>query len=61
MEQRLEELPLGIQSAGYYLNSGRAAYWDGRNATGEPVSTGVYFYQLKADNSSYLRKMVIMK
>ena len=58
---KVRELPLGIQSAGYYLNSGRAAYWDGRNATGEPVSTGVYFYQLKADNSSYLRKMVIMK
>ena len=37
-------LALGHQSAGYYTNRSRAAYWDGRNAVGEPspvVSTSI--------------------
>ena len=57
----IRELPIGIKSAGYYLNSNRAAYWDGKNATGESVSTGIYFYQLKTDDTYYLRKMLIIK
>ena len=39
----------------------RAAYWDGRNALGEPVASGIYFYQLETDEISSLRKMVILK
>jgi len=38
-----------------------AAYWDGRNALGEQVASGVYFYQLETDELSSLRKMVILK
>lgn len=54
-------LGLGHQAAGYYTNRNRAAYWDGRNRLGENVASGVYFYQLQADNISRLRKMVILK
>ncbi|MDE0011830.1 MAG: T9SS type A sorting domain-containing protein [Candidatus Poribacteria bacterium] len=54
-------LPLGYQSAGYYTGRSRAAYWDGRNGLGEPVASGVYFYQLRTDETSFLRKMVILK
>ena len=54
-------LALGHQTAGYYTNRNRAAYWDGRNGLGESVASGVYFYQLKTDATSYLRKMVILK
>ncbi len=39
----------------------RAAHWDGRNAYGERVANGIYFYQLQADSVSFLRKMVILK
>ena len=39
-------LSLGFQSAGFYSSRSRAAYWDGRNALGERVASGVYFYQL---------------
>ncbi len=54
-------LPLGHQTAGYYTSRSRAAYWDGRNALGERVASGIYFYQLQTDAISPLRKMVILK
>ena len=57
----VRQLDLGHQRAGYYTNRSRAAYWDGRNELGERVATGIYFYQLQADNLSLLRKMVILK
>ena len=57
----IRTLLLGQQSAGYYTDRERAAYWDGRNALGEHVASGVYFYQLETDEMSTLRKMVILK
>ena len=57
----VRRLELGHQPAGYYTSSSRAAYWDGTNNHGERVTSGVYFYQLQADNVSLLRKMVILK
>jgi hypothetical protein len=47
--------------AGMYQNRSRAAYWDGRNAHGEPVASGVYFYTLKAGDFTATRKMLIRK
>ena len=57
----IRTLQLGQQSAGYYTDRERAAYWDGRNALGEQVASGIYFYQLETDTLSALRKMVILK
>ena len=57
----IRTLQLGQQSAGYYTDRERAAYWDGRNALGEQVASGVYYYQLETDTLSLLRKMVILK
>ena len=57
----IRELAFGMKAAGHYMNRSRAAHWDGRNATGERVSSGMYFYQFKTDSLSVLRKMVIMK
>jgi len=54
-------LALGHQSAGYYTGRSHAAYWNGRNGLGERVASGVYFYQLKTDKISPMRKMVILK
>ena len=54
-------LALGHQPAGYYTGRSRAAYWDGRNTLGEPVASGLYFYQLETDTLSSMRKMVILK
>ena len=57
----IRRLELGHQHPGYYATKNRAAYWDGRNEIGERVANGVYFYQLQADQVSFLRKMVILK
>ena len=57
----IRTLQFGHQSAGYYTGRDRAAYWDGRNALGEQVASGLYFYQLETDTMSSMRKMVILK
>ena len=57
----IRRLELGHQPAGYYTNRSRAAYWDGRNSLGERVVSGIYFYQLQANNVSSSRKMLILK
>ena len=54
-------LDLGHQRAGVYQTRGRAAYWDGRNAVGEKVASGLYFYTLTAGDFSATRKMLIIK
>ena len=54
-------LDLGHRRAGSYASRSRAAYWNGRNAQGEPVASGVYFYTLTAVDFSATRKMVIRK
>ena len=54
-------LALGHQAAGIYQNRSRAAYWDGRNAFGEKVASGLYFYTLTAGDFSATRKMLIRK
>jgi hypothetical protein len=35
--------------------------WDGRNDSGQAVSSGVYFYKLVANNFSQTKKMVLLK
>ena len=54
-------LALGHQPAGVYQTRGRAAHWDGRNAVGEPVASGVYFYTLTTGDFSGTGKMLIRK
>ena len=59
--QLVRNLDMGFQQAGYYIGKSRAAYWDGRNDSGERLASGVYFYQLSTSESSETRKMVIRK
>ena len=54
-------LDLGHQAVGTYQHRSQAAHWDGKNAVGEPVASGVYFYTLTADDFSATRKMLILK
>jgi 2',3'-cyclic-nucleotide 2'-phosphodiesterase (5'-nucleotidase family) len=57
----VRHLDLGLQTAGFYIGKSRAAYWDGRNDSGERLASGVYFYQLNTSDLTETRKMVIMK
>ena len=59
--QTVRTLVLGHQRPGFYQSKDRAAYWDGRNALGEPVASGVYFYTLTAGDFTATRKMLILK
>ena len=54
-------LALGHKSVGIYQGKSRAAHWDGKNAVGESVASGVYFYTLKAGDFTATRKMLIRK
>ena len=54
-------LSLGHQPIGIYQDKSRAAYWDGKNAFGEPVASGVYFYTLTAGNFTATQKMLMQK
>jgi hypothetical protein len=57
----VRSLDVGHQQAGLYHSRSRATYWDGRNAQGEPVASGVYFYTLTAGDFTTTRKLLIRK
>lgn len=57
----VRRLDLGHQPVGMYESRTRAAYWDGRNALGESVASGVYFYTLTTGEFAATRKMLIRK
>ena len=57
----VRRLDLGHQVAGVYRSRSRAAYWDGRNAFGERVASGLYFYTFTAGNFSATHKMLVRK
>ena len=59
--ESVQQLSLGFQTAGTYRTRSRAAYWDGRNAAGEAVASGIYFYTLQAGQFKTTRQMVIIR
>ena len=59
--QLVRSIDVGKQAAGAYTDRQRAAYWDGKDDAGQSVASGIYFYQLLADDFSETRRMVVMK
>ncbi|MBC8215012.1 MAG: T9SS type A sorting domain-containing protein, partial [Candidatus Marinimicrobia bacterium] len=56
MGRQVRTLVNDVQSAGY-----RTVKWNATNEMGQPVSAGMYFYVLKADDFTQIRKMVLLK
>jgi hypothetical protein len=59
--QLIRTLNLGHQAAGLYLNRDKSAYWDGKNESGEEVSSGIYFYIIRAGDFVTTKKFVIIR
>jgi len=57
--QVIRQLKLGTKMPGSYVEKSKAAYWDGKNRRGEKVSSGIYFYQLQANQDASVKKMII--
>ena len=54
-------LRLGQREAGIYQSKAQAAYWDGKIDAGESVSSGVYFYELRAGEETLVRKAMLIR
>jgi len=59
--QLVRLLDLGYKEAGQYITRDVAAYWDGTTAEGETVSSGVYFYNIRAGGYTATKKMIMSK
>ena len=56
MGQKVVDVIDGVVPAGNHL-----AVWDGRDARGHPVSSGIYFYRLTAGEFTQVRKMFLVR
>src|SRR5690554_1792912 len=54
--QQVRTLVNQMQPAGYYT-----VEWDGKNASGNNVSSGMYLYKIKAGNFVSVRKMMLVR
>lgn len=57
----VRQLNIGWQERGRYRSQEKAAYWDGRDASGTKVASGMYFYTFTAGDFERTRRMVILK
>ena len=57
----VRQLDLGLQPGGYYTDKHHAAYWDGRNDSGELLASGVYVYKLRAGSYRGARRMAFVR
>lgn len=54
--QKLVTLVDGEETAGF-----KTVMWDGEDAAGNNVATGIYFYKLTTDKFTSMKKMILMK
>ena len=57
----VRQLNIGLQEPDRYRSQEKAAYWDGRDAYGTKVASGIYFYTFTAGDFQRTRRMVILK
>jgi bacillopeptidase F len=54
--RRVQTLVSGEMDAGYHTVT-----WNGRDSSGKPVSSGIYFYRIDTGEFSMARKMIMLK
>lgn len=54
--QKIKTLVNSFQNPGDH-----SIVWDGTDASNNPVSTGIYFYQMKAENQTLQKKMLLVQ
>jgi hypothetical protein len=59
--QLVRIIDIGQKASGAYVSKEKAVYWDGRNTTGEKVSSGIYFYLMEAGSFRAAKKMLIIR
>ncbi|MBM3242627.1 T9SS type A sorting domain-containing protein [Candidatus Poribacteria bacterium] len=57
----VQAMDLGYKEAGTYISKRSAAYWNGKNKTGESLASGIYFYTITAGNFTAKRRMLMVK
>jgi hypothetical protein len=55
----IRTLDVGYRDADTYATKEKAVHWDGRNDSGESVSSGIYFYRIKAGCFTDMRKLMV--
>ena len=59
--QLVRRMELGYKPAGSYLNHDVAVYWDGKDSSGQEISSGTYFYNIQAGEFTATKKMVVTR
>jgi hypothetical protein len=59
--QLVRTLDLGYRLPGRYTTEATAAHWDGKDENGQRISSGVYFYNIKAGNFTATRKLIVLQ
>jgi len=54
--QKVRTLVSEFKEIGYH-----SVIWDGNDSNGNQIGSGIYFYQLKADDFQKVRKMILIK
>ena len=57
----IRAIRLGYRNPGAYVDKQHAAYWNGKNDSGEYAASGIYFCRLTTGATSVIRKLVIQK
>ena len=59
--QLVRTLDLGYRVPGSYITRTTAAYWDGKDENGQHVSSGIYFYNIKAGSFTATKKLIVLE
>ncbi|MFC1509027.1 T9SS type A sorting domain-containing protein [Candidatus Omnitrophota bacterium] len=52
---------ISVLEQGERSRGNHTAFWNGRNSSGMPVSSGVYFYRLEAGRQAETRRMTLVR